>query len=127
MAAERHSDLTASSMTIQSDSETYGNNELSSSPPSSSSSPIILYKPPTILSLVRSTAINLILPFMNGLMMGFGELFAHEIAFRLGWSGTKVLPSGRTQRPMGAGVEIRSDPIEAERRKGNLQDMTSLE
>ena len=23
-------------------------------------------------------------------MLGFGELFAHEIAFRLGWSGTKV-------------------------------------
>ena len=23
-------------------------------------------------------------------MLGFGELFAHEAAFRLGWSGTKV-------------------------------------
>lgn len=90
MAAERHPDLTASSMTIQSDSENYGNNGLSSSPPSSSSSPIILYKPPTLWSLVRGAAINLFLPFVNGLMLGFGELFAHEIAFRLGWSGTRV-------------------------------------
>lgn len=23
-------------------------------------------------------------------MLGFGELFAHEAAFRLGWGGTKV-------------------------------------
>lgn len=78
-----------------SDSETYSaNNELSSSPsaPSSSdnSSPIILYKPPTIWTLIRGAAINLLLPFVNGLMLGFGELLAHEAAFRLGWSGTKV-------------------------------------
>lgn len=79
------------SVTIPSDSENYdGNNELSSSPPSSSSSPVILYTPPTIWGLMRGAAINLVLPFINGLMLGFGELFAHEIAFRLGWSGTKV-------------------------------------
>ncbi|KAF3940787.1 hypothetical protein ABW19_dt0209831 [Dactylella cylindrospora] len=56
----------------------------------SSSSPLILYTPPTAFSLLRSAAINLFLPFINGLMLGFGELFAHEIAFRLGWSGTNV-------------------------------------
>ena len=61
------------------------------SPPSSSSSPpLILYRPPTIWGLLRGAAINLILPFVNGLMMGFGELLAHEAAFRLGWSGTRV-------------------------------------
>jgi len=49
-----------------------------------------LYTPPTPLTILRSAAINLILPFINGLMLGFGELFAHEIAFRLGWSGTRV-------------------------------------
>jgi hypothetical protein len=32
----------------------------------------------------------LLLPFINGLMLGFGELFAHEAAFRLGWTSTKV-------------------------------------
>ena len=56
----------------------------------SSASIITFYKPPTILSLLRSTAINLILPFINGVMLGFGEIFAHELAFRWGWRGAKV-------------------------------------
>lgn len=51
---------------------------------------MILYSPPTIWGLLRGSAINLLLPFINGLMLGFGELFAHEAAFRLGWTGTKV-------------------------------------
>lgn len=79
------------SMTIPSDSENYSaNNENSPSPPSSSSSPLVLYKPPTLWGVLRGAAINLILPFVNGLMLGFGELFAHEAAFRLGWTNTKV-------------------------------------
>lgn len=51
---------------------------------------MILYSPPTVWSLLRGAAINLLLPFVNGLMLGFGELFANEAAFRLGWGGTKV-------------------------------------
>lgn len=83
--------LTESGITIPSDSENYdGNNELSPSPPSSSSTPLILYKPPTLWGLIRGAAINLLLPFINGLMLGFGELVANEAAYRLGWSGTKV-------------------------------------
>jgi hypothetical protein len=56
----------------------------------SSNSIITFYKPPTLLSLLRTTAINLILPFINGVMLGFGEIFAHELAFRWGWRGAKV-------------------------------------
>jgi hypothetical protein len=56
----------------------------------SSNSLITFYKPPTLLSLLRTTAINLILPFINGVMLGFGEIFAHELAFRWGWRGAKV-------------------------------------
>lgn len=56
----------------------------------SSDSPLVLYRPPTLAGLLRTAAINLVLPFINGLMLGFGELFAHEIAFRLGWGGTRV-------------------------------------
>jgi hypothetical protein len=77
--------LTESGITIPSDSENYD-----ASPPSSSSTPLILYKPPTLWGLARGAAINLLLPFVNGLMLGFGELVANEVAFRLGWSGTKV-------------------------------------
>ncbi|PWW78583.1 TOM13-domain-containing protein [Tuber magnatum] len=80
----------------------------SSPPPSSttSSSPVILYKPPTIQKLIRTAAINLVLPFINGLMLGFGELFAHELAFRWGWGGTRVFPTSRAAAP---GVEGRGE------------------
>ena len=99
--SDHPADLTASGVTIPSDSENYGNNELSSpSPPSTDSSPLILYKPPTVWSLLRGAAINLLLPFVNGLMLGFGELFAHEVAFRLGWSGTKVVSSAPMGNPL---------------------------
>ncbi|CAN9079683.1 unnamed protein product [Alternaria alternata] len=105
--------LTESGITIPSDSENYdANNELSSSSPASST-------------------INLFLPFVNGLMLGFGELVANEAAYRLGWSGTKVFPSHRSgsdSRRVGPGVEMRADPVERRRRNGQELDMyTSLE
>lgn len=87
-------DLTESQTTFPSDSEIYDANHSNSNdsdePASSSSSPMILYSPPTFWSLMRGAAINLLLPFVNGLMLGFGELFAHEAAYRLGWGKTKV-------------------------------------
>jgi Outer membrane protein TOM13 len=90
-------DLSASGLTIPSDSEAYSSlSPPSSSPPQSSSnnhgegSPVILYQPPTVWSILRGAAINLLLPFINGMMLGFGELLAHEFAFRLGWGGTNV-------------------------------------
>ena len=87
-------DLSASGLTIPSDSEPYSSlSPPSSSPPQSSNNneqPVIIYRPPTFWSLLRGAAINLLLPFVNGLMLGFGELFAHEFAFRLGWSQTNV-------------------------------------
>ncbi|KAL9036238.1 MAG: hypothetical protein Q9214_006222 [Letrouitia sp. 1 TL-2023] len=126
---ERRPDLTSSSVTIPSDSENYSssNNGISPSPPSSSSSPMILYSPPTIWGLLRGAAINLLLPFVNGLMLGFGELLAHEAAFRLGWSGTKIFPSGRSSRPVGPGVELREEPGIRGRKERELDQTTSLE
>lgn len=92
MASEERNPLAESGVTIHSDSEQYSAAEdMSSSPEGSSPSPqMILYKPPTTWSLIRGVAINLLLPFINGMMLGFGELFAHEAAFRLGWGGTRV-------------------------------------
>ncbi|KAF2160754.1 hypothetical protein M409DRAFT_59777 [Zasmidium cellare ATCC 36951] len=125
-------DLSESQTTFPSDSENYDANHSNSNdsddPPSDSSSPMILYQPPTFWSILRGAAINLFLPFVNGLMLGFGELFAHEAAYRLGWSNTKVFPSHRNARPIGPGVEIRDDPIERRRRDGReLDAYTSLE
>jgi hypothetical protein len=64
------------------------------SPERRAESPVILYRPPTALTLLRTAAINLVLPFINGLMLGFGELFAHELAFRWGWGTTRVCIPG---------------------------------
>ena len=38
-----------------------------------------------IWKFIGSCSINLILPFINGLMLGFGELFAHELSWRYNW------------------------------------------
>ncbi|KAG6006463.1 hypothetical protein E4U21_007007 [Claviceps maximensis] len=119
------SHLAESGITMHSDSEQYSpGEELSPSPPSSAS-PVILYKPPTLWSILRGTAINLLLPFINGMMLGFGELFAHEAAFRLGWGGTKVFPMTRRRaHPVGPGIEVR----ERRQRPGpSLEDFASLE
>ncbi|KAL5350460.1 hypothetical protein V498_00871 [Pseudogymnoascus sp. VKM F-4517 (FW-2822)] len=123
--------LADSGITIRSDSEQYSNSgpddlSMSPSPPSTSSSPLILYSPPTFWSLARGAAINLFLPFVNGLMLGFGELFAHEAAFRLGWGGTKVFPSSRNARAIGPGIEIRDSPEEVQRER-DMDRLTSLE
>ncbi|KAK2595052.1 hypothetical protein QQS21_007242 [Conoideocrella luteorostrata] len=126
MAAEDPSShLAESGITMHSDSEQYSPGEELSTSPASSGSPIILYKPPTAWSLIRGVAINLLLPFINGMMLGFGELFAHEAAFRLGWGGTKVFPmSRRRAHAIGPGIEVR------ERRQSpgpSLDDLASLE
>ncbi|KAH7134984.1 outer membrane protein TOM13-domain-containing protein [Dendryphion nanum] len=126
-------DLSNSGLTIPSDSEIYSAPESPPSPShspesSSSSSPLILYKPPTIWGLLRGAAINLVLPFVNGLMLGFGELIANEVAFRWGWGGTKIFPSHRSSHRVGPGVEMRPDPVERRRRDGRELDMyTALE
>ncbi|KAK0619652.1 outer membrane protein TOM13-domain-containing protein [Immersiella caudata] len=100
--------LAESGVTIRSDSEQYsGCEDISTSPPSSSSPAIVLYQAPTFWSILRGATINLFLPFVNGMMLGFGELFAHEAAFRLGWSGTRVFPLSRRQaHPIGPGIEV---------------------
>jgi hypothetical protein len=140
--------MAESGVTIRSDSEQYsGPEELTTSPPSSSSPAVILYQPPTIWSIIRGAAINLLLPFINGMMLGFGELFAHEAAFRLGWSNTRVRRSllvldwanglggpplthsqvfpvsRREAHPIGPGIEA----VEKPRRRNELDDLTSLE
>ncbi|KAH8890181.1 mitochondrial import protein [Thozetella sp. PMI_491] len=125
MASHADEPLAQSGVTMRSDSEQYsGAEEFSSGSPPSSSPPLVLYRPPTIWGVLRGAAINLILPFINGMMLGFGELFAHEAAFRLGWSGTRVFPLSRRQtHPIGPGIEA----VERPRRRVQLDDLTSME
>ncbi|RUS19094.1 outer membrane protein TOM13-domain-containing protein [Endogone sp. FLAS-F59071] len=60
------------------------------------------YRHPTLLAFLKSAAINFLLPFVNGIMLGFGEICANEIAFRMGWFGAKIIPAaGRNTIPLG--------------------------
>ncbi|KAJ9487124.1 hypothetical protein VN97_g6201 [Penicillium thymicola] len=125
-ASASPAELYDSAMTVPSDSENYSaNHEMSSSVPSTASSLVMLYKPPSVWGILRGAAINLFLPFVNGLMLGFGELFAHEAAFRLGWSSTKIFPTHRRSHAVGPGIEMRELP--SERRRPGLRDTASLE
>lgn len=61
-------------------------------------------------ALVSALAINMALPFVNGVMLGFGELFAKEIiAPWLGWkpAGMRVGLSGAAAG--GAGADVRRE------------------
>lgn len=120
MAAADQMDI-YDSMTMQSDSETYDQPDMSSpsSPSSDSASPLILYSPPTFWGLARGAAINLLLPFVNGLMLGFGELFANELAFRFGWSNTKVrlLAGIRTETETDSGTGLPQPQTSRTRRR----------
>lgn len=53
-------------------------------------SPRITFSMPAIGRFLGRCCINLVLPFINGMMMGFGELVAHEIGFAWGMSGARV-------------------------------------
>lgn len=53
-----------------------------------------------VLSFAQTCTINLVLPFVNGLMLGFGELLAHEIAWRKNFfhrtnAGYRIYPERR--------------------------------
>lgn len=50
-----------------------------------------------VWAIIRKSAINLVLPFINGMMLGFGEILAHEIGFKYHWLGAKVVPVQRKQ------------------------------
>lgn len=51
--------------------------------------------PLDFFGILRKGAINLVLPFINGIMLGFGEIFAHEIGFKYGFVGARVYPARR--------------------------------
>lgn len=73
--------------------------------------------------------INLLLPFLNGVFLGFGEIFAHEVAFLLGWRGITLRPASRmglsTGHMVGPGIGIEKRMSSSESRE--LEDLTSME
>ncbi|KAG0238852.1 hypothetical protein BGW42_000013 [Actinomortierella wolfii] len=68
-------------------------------------SPIITRE--TAVWLAKATAINFFLPFINGVFLGFGEICAHELAYRWGWTfSTHVVQApGRDGQALGSKQE----------------------
>ncbi|KAG0297686.1 hypothetical protein BGZ97_004248 [Linnemannia gamsii] len=62
----------------------------------------------TVLSLAKMTAINFFLPFINGVFLGFGEICAHELAYRWGWIHSAHVVSVPGRRPVGNEIGIRA-------------------
>ena len=56
-------------------------------------------------AIFSSLAINMLLPFVNGIMLGFGEIFAKEFVFR--WLGWKV--PGTVATNVGVGARVLSE------------------
>lgn len=48
--------------------------------------------------VIKRAGVNLFLPFVNGFMLGFGEILAHEVGFYYGWFGAKISPPRRMER-----------------------------
>lgn len=48
-----------------------------------------------LYSILCKAAINFVLPFFNGVMIGIGEILAHEVGFRYGFRGARVVPERR--------------------------------
>lgn len=51
---------------------------------------------------IGSSWVNLLLPFLQGFMLGLGELTAHELGFRFNWFKhpvtTKIFPQSRVRK-----------------------------
>lgn len=45
------------------------------------------YRHPTLTWILKAAAVNFVLPFFNGVMLGFGEILANEVIFTYGWFG----------------------------------------
>lgn len=82
-----------------------------------------------MIGIIRSCLINLALPFLNGVFLGFGEIFAHEVAFMLGWRGVTLRPASRmgleTGHMVGPGVSVQKPTSQFEERE--LESLTSME
>ncbi|KAG7869220.1 hypothetical protein KL918_000765 [Ogataea parapolymorpha] len=76
-----HQDAKQESKILAQEAYPTNDNNIQESPDVSSTS---------IWSFLGSCGINLVLPFINGVMLGFGEILAHEIGFRYNWAGAKV-------------------------------------
>ncbi|CAI2169527.1 421_t:CDS:1 [Funneliformis geosporum] len=85
-----------------------------------SQSVVPFYRHPKFISFLQTFTMNFVFPFINGVMLGFGEICANELAFRMGWFGVRNMPpliSGRRNAiPLGPREKYGSGIGRSERR-----------
>lgn len=83
------------------------------------------YRNPTFIWILKSAAINFVLPFFNGVMMGFGEILANEVIFKYGWFGYARPQVGINAIPPSATREYKA-AINAEIKREQKQQQKEL-
>jgi len=79
-----------------------------------------IFKPLQLAYLIPSCAIyHNVIPFVLALFL--------DSRTRANDDSLQILPSGRSSRSVGPGIEVRDDPAERMRREQDLDDITSLE
>ncbi|KAG5458704.1 MAG: hypothetical protein BJ554DRAFT_1024 [Olpidium bornovanus] len=71
-------------------------------------------RPSFIEALARAAFVHFFIPFVNGIMLGFGEIAANELAFRYGWFGSRVVLFNGSSASVGV--------VRQQRGKGRAKD-----
>jgi hypothetical protein len=79
-----------------------------------------LSKRARLLALASSVAINLVLPFINGIMLGFGEIAAKSL---FGWNGWRNVASGLGLRAASSERDVRARDSGAQKETPTLLTM----
>lgn len=53
--------------------------------------------PSPAVGILQKLGVNLLIPFINGICLGFGEIFAHEFGLWWGWRGATVYDPEKKQ------------------------------
>ncbi|CAG8612595.1 11017_t:CDS:2 [Ambispora gerdemannii] len=71
-------------------------------PPTDENKVVPIYRRPRFIAFMSTLTANFLFPFINGVMLGLGEICANEFAFRMGWFRARSIPlHTRTDIPLG--------------------------
>ncbi|KAG9287530.1 hypothetical protein G9A89_019591 [Geosiphon pyriformis] len=89
-----------------------------------------IYQNPKFTGFMTTFVVHFLFPFIGGVMAGFGEICANELAFRLGWFGSGNIPlHSRPDIPLGLRQQYGAGLFgrRAKRKTGEANDKDPLE
>lgn len=98
---------------VEDDADSQAGSQYESDASEASSSPsttdVLARNRQSTYDILTKFAINMFFPLLNGMMLGFGEILAHELGFRWGWYGARVSIAPFHSRPFNAVPELQSN------------------